>query len=97
MIDPAKLRALDEELRFLADARQQMGYDRAGSAMQDAADAILAMAEREKRMREALEWYEAAVSAFPLNTAHGDKAYDELEADAGQTARAALAATSPPR
>jgi len=31
---------LVKELRFLADSRQQMGYDRTGSALDQAADRI---------------------------------------------------------
>lgn len=40
------------ELRFLADSRQQMGYDRTGAALDCAADRIEAL---EAALREAVE------------------------------------------
>lgn len=66
MIDPDKLRALDERANVQGPAR---AYNRAvlEGYLTASVPAILAMAEREKRMREALEPFaEAADQAERL-------------------------------
>lgn len=53
------------ELRFLADSRQQMGYDRSGAAMEEAATEIEALrarvAENAKHIQALQNWQSAAM------------------------------------
>lgn len=59
-------KALVEELRFLADSRQQMGFDRAGATMNAAADIIETHLRTPAPMLMTQEWLDKKVDADPV-------------------------------
>ncbi len=58
------------ELRFLADSRQQMGYDRSGAAMDEAAAEIEALRAREAELQRRIDVAVTALEPFTRQRPH---------------------------